>query len=189
MKELSLFLLDIAKNSTVAGAALTEISLTRRDRLLTLSVLDNGRGMSPELLAVVTDPFTTTRTTRKVGMGIPLLKMTAEMTGGSFSIRSQLGVGTELQAIFCLDSIDMPPLGDVASSIMILIQGSPDQDITYTHTTEFGSFTLDTRELRQLLGPDVPLDDPEVSDWIRAYLDQQETVLRNQDRAGRGNSE
>lgn len=187
MKELSLFLLDIAKNSTVAGAALTQISLVRQGNLLTLTILDNGRGMSPEFLAVVTDPFTTTRTSRKVGMGIPLLKMTAEMTGGSFSIRSQLGVGTALNAVFHLDSIDMPPLGDLASSIMILIQGSPDQDITYTHTTEYGSLTLDTRELRRLLGPDVPLDDPEVSEWIRAYLDQQETVLQNQDRAASAN--
>ena len=185
MKELSLFLLDIAKNSTAAGAALTQISLIQTGDTLTMQIQDNGCGMSPDLLARVTDPFTTTRTTRKVGMGIPLLKMTAEMTGGSFSITSQLGVGTCTTATFITSSVDMPPLGDLAGSVMTLIQGSPDQDFLYTRQTDGGSFSLDTRELREML-QDVPLDTPEVSAWINDYLQQQEAALQAEPEAGSG---
>ena len=177
MKELSLFLLDISKNSTAAGAALTRISLIQSGDSLTMQVADNGCGMSPELLSRVTDPFTTTRTTRKVGMGIPLLKMTAEMTGGSFCITSELGVGTTTTARFVTSSVDMPPLGDLAGSVMTLIQGSPDQDFLYTRQIDQQSFTLDTRELREMLGDDIPLDAPEVSAWIADYLKQQEAAL------------
>ena len=177
MKELSLFLLDISKNSTAAGAALTQISLIQTGDTLTMQIADNGCGMSPELLSRVTDPFTTTRTTRKVGMGIPLLKMTAEMTGGSFKIESQLGVGTTTTASFITSSVDMPPLGDLAGSVMTLIQGSPDQDFLYTHQIDGQSFSLDTRDLRQMLGDEVPLDTPEVAAWIAGFLEQQEAAL------------
>ncbi len=177
MKDLSLFLLDIAKNSTAAGSSVTCISLVLCDNTLSLKIEDNGCGMSSELLARVTDPFTTTRTTRRVGMGIPLLKMTAEQTGGSLSIQSQPGKGTVLTAVFIPQSIDMPPLGDLASSICALIQGSPDLDFYYYRQTPLGHFELDTRQLRQVLG-NVPLDTPQVCSWIYDYLTEHEAGLQ-----------
>lgn len=176
MKELSLFLLDIAKNSVEAGAELTEVSLIEDGGKLTLRVSDNGSGMAPEFLARVTDPFTTTRTTRKVGMGIPLLKMTAEMTGGSFQIRSTMGVGTCVAATFMIASLDMPPLGDIAGSVVTLIQGSPDQDFLYTRVRNGTGFSLDTREIRSIMGG-IPLNAPPVLNWITEFLKENEAEL------------
>ena len=123
MKELSLHILDIAQNSISAGCTELELSLTEGDGQLTLIIRDNGRGMAPEFLASVTDPFTTTRTTRKVGLGLPLLRMAAEQTGGSLAIESTVGVGTTVTARFCTGHIDCPPLGDMAGTVALLVQG------------------------------------------------------------------
>ena len=115
MRELSLNVMDIAQNSISAGASLITIRV-EEDRpadTLSISVEDNGKGMSPETVQKVIDPFYTTRTTRSVGLGVPLFKMEAEMTGGSFQIDSQLGVGTTLTAVFKPSSVDMIPLGDI----------------------------------------------------------------------------
>ena len=106
MKELSLHILDIAQNSIAAGCTLLELSLTEREGLLTLVIADDGRGMSPDFLAAVTDPFTTTRTTRKIGLGLPLLRLAAEQTGGGLSIGSTVGVGTTVTACFRTDHIE-----------------------------------------------------------------------------------
>ena len=106
MREISLNILDIAQNSVKAEASKVEIGILAENNLLTIYVSDNGKGMSKEFLASVTDPFTTTRTTRKVGMGIPLFKMAAESTGGSFSIESELGKGTTTTATFVIDRND-----------------------------------------------------------------------------------
>ena len=178
MKELALHFLDIVKNSTAAGASLVRLSLTEtEDHTLTVVIADNGRGMSPEFLAAVSDPFTTTRTTRKVGMGIPLYRLTAEQTGGSVTLESEVGVGTTVTAVFHLDHLDCPPLGDFAGVAAMLIQGSPDADFLMTHTTPKGSYTLDTREMREMLGGNVPLDDPEVFLWLNGYLSEQEANI------------
>ena len=152
MKELSLHILDIAQNSISAGCTRLELSLTEQDGQLTLVIGDNGRGMTPEFLSSVTDPFTTTRTTRKVGLGLPLLRMAAEQTGGSLAIESTVGVGTTVTARFCSGHIDCPPLGDMAGTVALLVQGAPEVDTIYTHTTSRGSFTFDTREIRAVLG-------------------------------------
>lgn len=113
MRELSLNILDIAQNSISAGASLItiEVSEDTREHLLSLTVSDNGCGMDEETLRNVCDPFFTTRTTRKVGMGIPLFRLAAEQTGGSFEITSEKGVGTSTKAVFHSDSIDFTPLG------------------------------------------------------------------------------
>lgn len=171
MKDLSLHVLDIAENSVRAEATCIHITIEQSERADTLSITisDNGRGMSPELLSRVTDPFTTTRTTRRVGLGIPLFKDAAEMTGGSFSIESTEGKGTTTRAVFGLSHIDRPPEGDLTGSVLALIQGSPDVDFVYTVRTDRGSFTCDTRELREILG-DVPLNEPEILTWIRGYI-------------------
>ena len=183
MKELSLNILDISKNSVKAGATLTEILIDENDSTLTLSIIDNGTGMKKEMVDTVTDPFTTTRTTRPVGMGIPLLKLAAEMTEGSFHIESKHfseypdSHGTKVTAIFNKNHIDFTPLGDVPASITTLIQGSPDADFLFKHTLPDGEVSVDTRDLRAQLG-DVPLDTFEVILWIEEYLKEQYEALK-----------
>ncbi|MDR3206818.1 MAG: ATP-binding protein [Oscillospiraceae bacterium] len=175
MKELSLHILDIAQNSLTAGASLVELSLTRRGGLLTAVIKDNGRGMTPDMAARVTDPFTTTRTTRRVGLGLPLWKLAAEQTGGSFALESAPGVGTTVTAAFVHGHIDTPPLGDIVGTVVTLIQGAPSVDFVYRQETEDGAFALDTRDLRRAL-EDVPLDSPDVLAWVGEYL-QEQTAL------------
>ena len=179
MKELSLHLLDIAQNSVTAGAGHIDLTLEENEaRDCRLVIADDGKGMSPEFLASVTDPFTTTRTTRKVGLGLPLLRMTAEQTGGRVEIESRVGVGTTVTALFRAGHIDCPPLGDLPSTVSLLIQGAPDVEWTYRHTTPKGTFVLDTRELRAVLGPEVPLSEPSVALWIKEYLLEQEQIIK-----------
>ena len=179
MRELSLNVLDIAQNSIAAGAALTEITVeedTAADRVV-LTVRDNGRGMTPEQVRKVSDPFYTTRTTRKVGMGIPLFRMAAEMAGGGLSIESVPGKGTVVTATFVRSHIDRMPLGDMTGTVVALIRMNPDRDFRYVRKWNGREFAVDTRELREILG-DVPLDTPEVADWIDAYIrEQTEAIL------------
>lgn len=175
MKELSLNILDIAKNSVKAKAENILIELNETDETLTLIIQDDGCGMSEEMVRNVMDPFCTTRTTRKVGMGVPLLKLAAEQTGGKIEIRSVSENdnpnehGTTVTAEFFKNHLDFTPLGDIVSSIAVLIQGAPDIDWRFVHKTAGGSVELDTKELRGILG-DVPLDNYEVIKWIEGYL-------------------
>ena len=171
MPEISLNILDVAENSTRAEATLVEISICadRKADTLTVVIGDNGCGMTPEQVSQVTDPFFTTRTTRKVGLGIPFYKYAAESTGGSFSIQSELGKGTRVTAVFGLSHIDRMPLGDISSTIHTLVVYHPDTDFRYIYEYDGKSFTLDTREFREILG-DVPFDTPEISSYIMEYL-------------------
>lgn len=178
MKELSLNLLDVAKNSVSAGASRIAITLEEDEAgWLTIAIADNGCGMSPEFLRQVTDPFTTTRTTRKVGMGLPLYRMAAEQTGGGLEIQSSEGVGTTVTARFDRRHLDCPPPGDLAGTVALLIQGSPDIAWTYRHTTPRGTAELSTDELKAVLGDDVSLAEPEIFAWINDYLSEQEAQL------------
>ena len=178
MRELSLNILDIAQNSITANASLItiEVSENTAEQTLLIGIYDNGKGMSEEQVKSVIDPFFTTRTTRKVGMGIPLFKMAAEQTGGSLEIKSELGVGTETRAIFKTDSVDFTPLGDVASTIQMLITMNTDRDFVYKHKVDEKEFVCDTRELKAILG-DVPLDTYEVSQWILEFIKENTEVL------------
>jgi hypothetical protein len=137
-----------------------------------MSVGDNGRGMPPELLERVTDPFTTTRTTRRVGMGIPFLKQSAELCGGSFSITSAPGRGTRTEAVFACDSIDRPPLGDMASSVMALFMGHPEIDWSYRHRVGEDEFSMTTDELVEVLEDRELLRTTEVGLWIRDQISE-----------------
>lgn len=180
MKEISLNILDVAENSVKAGAALTEILIDESGEALTLTIRDNGCGMDEQTVKSVTDPFYTTRKTRSVGLGIPLLKLACEQTGGHLTITSSIDEsdhGTTVQAIFFKNHIDFTPLGDVISSITTLIQGHPDRDFLFRHTFECGAVELDTRELRGVL-EDVPLDTYEVILWIRDNLGEQYDDLK-----------
>ncbi len=173
MKELSLHILDIAKNSVKAKATLIEIIVEEdiSKNLLTIEIKDNGCGMSKEFLQTVKDPFSTTRTTRKVGMGISLFEAAAVQCGGKLDITSEVGVGTTLTTTFELDSIDRAPLGDMAGTMVTLISGSPSIDFMYKHTKDNKEFILDTREVRQILG-EVTLDMPDVLMWIEGYINE-----------------
>ncbi len=171
MRELSLNILDVAQNSITAGASLitVEINENRAQKTLLVGIYDNGKGMSEEQVRSVIDPFFTTRTTRKVGLGIPLFKMAAEQTGGSLEIKSELGVGTEVRASFRTDSVDFTPLGDVASTVQMLITMNTDRDFVYKLTVDGKEFVADTREIKGILG-DVPLDTYEVSQWLKDFI-------------------
>ncbi len=184
MKELSLNILDIAENSYKAGSDLTEISIEENGSALTLTVEDNGSGMKADVLRGVTDPFYTTRTTRPVGLGLPLLKMAAEGTGGGLDIVSRHkddfpdSHGTKVSAVFYTDHIDCPPIGDVVSTVVTLIQGHPDTDTVFTHVKNGSvAVSLDTREMREILG-DVPLDTFEVLSWIKDTLTEQYSEIQ-----------
>ena len=178
MRELSLNILDIAQNSLSAGAGLVTLTVDEDSGAdsLTLRVEDDGRGMDADTLQRVRDPLYTTRTTRKVGMGIPLFRMAAEMTGGSLDIVSEPGKGTAVTASFSLSHIDRMPLGDMAGTVTALIRLNPGVDFVYRHTVDGRSFEMDTRELRAQLG-DVPLSEPDVMEWIDGYLREQEDSL------------
>lgn len=184
MKELSLNVLDIAENSVRAGAELIEITVEEDEEKLKITVSDNGCGMTEELLRGVTDPFCTTRTTRKVGLGIPLLKLEAEQTGGSVTIVSRHissfpdSHGTETAALFYKNHIDMTPLGDIVATVVTLIQCNPSIDFVFEHTMPQKTVELDTRVLREVLG-DVPLDTAEVILWIRDNLSEQYGEIKN----------
>ena len=174
MKELALNILDITENSVKAGATLTEISITESGNKLTISIKDDGCGMSEDIVRSVVDPFYTTRTTRKVGMGVPLFKMAAEQTGGKLEIISDTGEdhGTTVTAYFYKDHLDFTALGDVISTVTTLIQGHPDTDFLFTHLIDDKEIRLDTRELRAVL-EGVPLNTYDVLEWIRGYLEEQ----------------
>lgn len=179
MRELSLNVMDVAQNSITAGASLIEIRVEedRQKGELVISILDNGKGMSKEQVRRVVDPFFTTRTTRKVGLGVPLFKMEAEMTGGDFSVRSELGKGTEVRARFITTHVDMIPLGNINDTMVLLISCNPDRDFLFIHQIDGKKLELDTRQLHQVLGEDVPLNEPDVVQWIRGYLQEQTDLL------------
>ena len=173
MLELSMHILDIVQNSLAAQASQVEIRI-REDLgkdFLILEVEDNGRGMSPELTQRVTDPFYTSRTTREVGLGLPLLKLAAERCGGRLEVQSQEGKGTRISATFGLDHFDRAPLGDMGETLAVLICGNPGVDFLYEHGVDGQTYRLATREMREILGP-VSLDEPSVYDFIRRDVQQ-----------------
>ena len=164
-------ILDIAQNSVRAGATLVniEVAADSTSDILKIGVLDNGCGMTPEQISRVTDPFYTTRTTRKVGLGIPLLKMAAEMTGGTLSIQSEPGCGCTVWATFGLSHIDRMPLGDLSSTATALIGACPQIDFVFNFSADGTGFTADTREFKRIMG-DIPLSSPQVLQFIGDYI-------------------
>jgi hypothetical protein len=171
VKDLSSHILDIVQNSIRANARRIGIELEEdllRDRL-TVRIEDDGDGMDEETLRRVRDPFYTSRTVRKVGLGIPLLTQNAERTGGSVTIESALGKGTVLTATFTHSHLDRPPLGDIAGTLALLTAANPEREFVYRHTSGKGEYRFDTREVRQLLG-EVPVNDPEIVRAIRELI-------------------
>ena len=171
MLELSLHILDIMNNSVKAGASLIGVTIDENltNNLLTIEISDNGSGMDEDFVKSVTDPFRTTRTTRKVGMGLSLFKAAAEATGGHLAISSQKGKGTVVTTVFVHNHIDRQPLGDMAESLITVLSGNPSIDICYRHRINEREFSLNTQEVRQILG-DVELSSPEVILWLTDYI-------------------
>jgi anti-sigma regulatory factor (Ser/Thr protein kinase) len=179
MEDLSLHILDIAENSLRAGASRLEIHIHEDPERAILEVLirDNGRGMDAVTLTRVRDPFYTTRTTRKVGLGISLFEQAAQATGGHVTISSTPGKGTDIRATFHTDHIDMKPLGDLTTTIITLLMGYPDVDLYYRHSKDGGEdVLLDTNELKKDLDG-IPLNTPEVMAEIKKSLAREEKNL------------
>ncbi|WP_069649211.1 ATP-binding protein [Caloranaerobacter ferrireducens] len=173
MKELSLHILDLAENSVKAEATKINISIfedTERD-LLTINLEDNGRGMDEELLKKVEDPFVTSRTTRKVGLGIPLMKAAALRCEGDFKISSEIGKGTKVTIIFKHSHIDRAPIGDIGQTIISLINANENIEIVYKHSYNGNCFVFDTKEVKNILG-DVPINEAHIMLWIKDYINE-----------------
>ncbi len=171
MQELSMNVLDVAENSMRAQAKNVTIKVIEDSAADTLSIIieDDGCGMTEEQVAQVTDPFFTTRTTRKVGLGVPLFKMAAEMSGGNFTISSEPGVGTKTSATFGLSNIDRMPLGDMASTIQLLICSHEEVNVMYTHIVDGKEFFISTDQLKEIL-EGVSLETPEIRMFVEEYL-------------------
>ena len=174
MRDLSLHLLDIIGNSLNAGAntIIVELRADPLADLFEMIIRDNGKGMDETIVNRVTDPFFTTRTTRPVGLGIPLLKELCELTGGNLSIRSHVGQGTELQARLGLSSIDRLPLGSISETFTALILTDPSIDYSLVMRSPDKVFDLDFAEVRTQL-EDVALNEPIVMDWLRQIINEQ----------------
>ena len=180
MRELSLHILDIAENGVTAGADCIQILVeeVRTKDLLKIVIQDNGSGLPPEKRDKLTDPFVTTRTTRRVGLGLPLLAAAAERCEGDFKVISETGEGARVEATFRYNHIDRAPLGDMAATITTLIMGNPDIDFVYTHIIDGRDFNLDTREIKTEI-EDLSLTDPlvihQLTKTIRNSLQQLES--------------
>jgi anti-sigma regulatory factor (Ser/Thr protein kinase) len=178
MEDLSLHILDIAENSINAGATSIEITIDEniKQDVLKLEIADNGSGMDAKSVENAVDPFYTTRTTRRVGLGLPFLDEAARAANGRLEIDSQLGVGTKVIATFQLSHIDRKPIGNMADTITTLIAGWPEVDITYQHARDGHIASLSTKEIRRRVG-EVSLNSGEVVSFVRQYLEQEENSL------------
>lgn len=167
MKDISYHILDIVQNSLSAGASsiVIELSEDTRKNELKLEISDNGKGMNVDVLLKVTDPFFTTSTTKKVGLGLSLLRQNAEQSGGSFEMTSGENKGTTVTAIFCTDDIDMIPIGDLSMSVRSIVACNPEVDLRIRITKDDAGFELDTAEIRHELG-DIRLNRREILDFI-----------------------
>ncbi len=173
MTDICAHLVDIVSNSAAAGAGNIHISISesRKEDLLILKVIDDGRGMNPETVGLVMDPFFSTKKGHKVGLGVPLLKGTAETCGGAFSLTSEVGKGTSITASFKLTHPDLPPLGNLKDTFLTLTVSYPDLDFVFEYVTDNTNFILDTKDIRvQLDG--IPINHPEVITFLGKYLDE-----------------
>lgn len=181
MNELSLHILDIVQNSIKANANLIKIIIQEDTPNNTYEIIieDDGHGMDQKTLSTVSDPFYTTRTTRKVGMGTSLLKMACELSEGAFSIESKPGVGTKVVARFKHNHIDRAPLGEIEETLSILILNDKDIDIYYKHTVDGNEYIFDTREVRQAL-EGIPLSNFDVIMWIKNNIKEGINTLKEE---------
>ncbi len=177
MRELSLHILDLAQNSIAAGAHNLIIEVNENEQgFFVFRIGDDGLGMSAEMVKKIRDPFVTTRTTRKVGMGIPFIDMITKQCGGYLRIESCPGKGTSIEAAFEKENIDRPPLGDIASSLKVLLVGNPSVELKFSYKIADCYFEFDTKKVRAILGPEADFTRPEIYTWLEEYLNQE--ILR-----------
>ena len=178
MREIALHILDIVQNSVAAGAGVIDITI-REDRaadMLAVTIADDGRGMDAETVARVTDPFYTTRTTRKVGLGLPMLKMTAIACDGDFAIDSRVGEGTTVSVSYRWSHIDRPPLGDMVSTMLTVLLGDETTEIRYSHSDGDRVFAFASADMREALDG-LSFQTPEVYAWLQDFLTEGEASL------------
>ena len=178
MKEISLHILDIVQNSVSAGASTVHIAVEEDSilDLISVKITDDGRGMDSETVLRVTDPFYTTRTTRKVGLGLPLMKSTAIDCGGSFAIDSAPGQGTIVNASWRRSHIDTPPLGDMVATMLTILLGDETVDFLYKHSIDDRVFEFESREMKEALDG-MSFQEIEVYDWLKSFLGEGEANI------------
>lgn len=171
MRELSLHILDLVQNAIEAGAVKVKLEIVedKKKDIFLIRVTDDGRGMDEIMRKKVLDPFVTTRTTRKIGLGLPLIDMSTKHCGGYLKIDSEPGRGTIIEAMYLFSHIDRPPLGNIIETIKSILIANPDLDFCYSHSVDEHSFRMFTREIVEILG-DVPLTHPDVLDWLHEYV-------------------
>lgn len=171
MQEIAMNILDIAYNSIRAKATLIQILIldSIKQNIIEIKIIDDGCGMDQRNIARVCDPFYTTRTTRKVGLGIPIFKESIEATGGTFTITSSLGSGTEVSGVFVKNHLDTPPMGNIVDTMITLIQADEKIDYLFRYTTDDFEFKLDTRKIKEILD-DVLINQPEIIIWLKDYI-------------------
>ncbi len=174
MREIALHILDVAENGITAGAACIHLIVdeARVENLLTIIIEDNGKGVRPERVNTLTDPFVTSRTTRRVGLGLPLLEAAARRCEGDLTIDSQPGKGTRITTTFRYDHIDRAPMGDMTATLITLIMGNTEVDFVYSHRIDGNNFDLDTREIKKELGP-LCMTDPAVMYHLKQTIKTQ----------------
>lgn len=170
MREISLHIMDIVENSISANATLIEIEIKENiyDNLLTVKIKDNGKGIPKEMLQNITDPFVTSRTTRRVGLGLSLFEATCKACNGFLNVSSEVNKGTEVIAVMQHDHIDRPPIGKIEETLVSCLL-NPNINVVYTHITNYKSFSFDTREIKKILGID-DLNHPEILMWMKEYI-------------------
>ena len=172
MKELALHILDIAQNSIAAGASLISIDIEEdlNSDTLQIKIVDNGRGIAEDMITKVTDAFVTSRTTRKVGLGLPLFKQNAEQAGGWLKVESENGFGTVVTAMFQSSNIDRPPLGDIAGTVCLLVVGNSDIDFVYHHKSKMQDYTFDSRDIKKILG-EISVSNTKVYSYLKEMIE------------------
>ena len=171
MNNISMHILDIAQNSIrgEAKAIMIFINENIEKNVFEFEIKDNGKGMDKDLLDLVTDPYTTTRNTRKVGLGLPLLKQSAEQAKGYLKVNSEIGVGTIVKAVFKYNHIDRPPLGDISGTIVLLVAANPDINFKYIHQFNNEKYEFDTHEVKSVLG-DMKISDPKLRGFLNEMI-------------------
>ncbi len=180
MKELSLHILDIVQNSIKANAKLIEVDIEESisNNIFKIIIIDNGCGMDENTLINVTNPFFTTRTTRKVGLGIPLLKEATQRCNGYFKIESKVGIGTRVECLFERNNIDRAPIGDISGTILTIMNSLVNCDFLYRHCVNDKSFEFSTLKIKEILEVS-NLNSPDILLWIKDYVEESINELYN----------
>ena len=178
MKDLSMHILDIARNSVEAGASQIEVILKELPDmdLLQIIIEDNGKGIPKDVIEEITDPYFTGRNTRKVGLGLALLKQNTENTGGNLNIESEINKGTRVEANFCYQHIDRPPLGDISSTILLLMTGNPEINVIYRHHKNDKQYSLSTQEIKEALDG-MSFQSYEIRKYLKEMIDEHLTSI------------